>query len=64
MIKSKAVVEIKLNDRIYQMECPNESPLGEVHDALCMMKAVIIDRIKEIQSLEEKNKQPAAEEVK
>jgi hypothetical protein len=56
MIKSKAVVEVTLNDRIYTMDCPQEAPLGEVHDALCMMKAVVIARINEYHKMEEENK--------
>lgn len=56
MIKTKAVVEVVLNERTYTMDCPNDAPLGEVHDALCMMKACIVSRINEIQKLEQENK--------
>lgn len=54
MIKTKAVIEIDLNDRIYTMECPNDAPLGEVHDAICMMKHVIVNRISEVHESEKK----------
>lgn len=63
MIKTKAVVEVKLNDRIYTMECPSESPFGEVHDALCMMKSIIAGRIKEIDD-EENKKEKSSENVR
>lgn len=56
MIKNKAVVEIELNNRIYTMECPSDAPLGEVHDALCMMKSVLVNRINEIDKLENEKK--------
>lgn len=42
MIKTKSVIEIKIGDRSYSMECNADSPLGEVHDALIQMKSVVI----------------------
>lgn len=47
MIKSKAVIEVKIGDRTYQMECPPEAPLGEVHDALCTMRYEVIQKMQE-----------------
>lgn len=42
MIKTKAIVEVKVGERTYQMECPSDAPLGEVHDALCSMVNVVV----------------------
>lgn len=42
MIRNKTVLEVKIGERIYQMECANDSPLGEVHDALSQMKGYVI----------------------
>lgn len=47
MIKNKTIIEVKMNERIYQLECYPESPLGEVHDALCLMKSYVIERMKQ-----------------
>lgn len=44
-IKSKTVLEVKVGDRVYSMECYSDSPLGEVHDALTQMKSYVVDRI-------------------
>lgn len=42
MIRSKAVIEIKIGDNIYTMECPSNAQLGEVHDALVQMRSIVI----------------------
>ena len=57
MIKHNAILEVKIGERIYQFQCPTDSPLGELHDALHQMKAFIIQRIvdaeKEIKPVQE-----------
>lgn len=42
MIRSKAVLEIKIGDNLYSMECPSQAQLGEVHDALVQMRSIVI----------------------
>lgn len=42
MIKTKAVIEVKIGENIYHMECPSNCQLGEVHDALVQMRNVVI----------------------
>lgn len=44
-IRNKAILQVKIGERTYEMECYNESPLGEVFDALTLMKAYVVDRI-------------------
>lgn len=47
MIKNISKFEIKIGERIYQLLCEIDSPLGEVHDALSAMKGFIIQKIRE-----------------
>ena len=56
MIKNKTILEVKKNERIYQLLCESDSPLGELHDALAEMKAYVVNLIAERQKLEEENK--------
>lgn len=56
MIKNKTVLEVKINDHVYQMECNADCTLGEVHDALHMMKNYIIERMQQVEA------QPKAQE--
>lgn len=54
MIKNKTMIEVKIGDRIYQLFCDTDSPLGELHDALAGMKAHVVKLITD----HEKNEQP------
>ncbi len=45
MIKQKTVLEVKINDRAYELFCGGDSPLGELHDALMQMKGYCVDRM-------------------
>lgn len=45
MIKQKVVLEVKVDDRIYEMSCSQDSPLGELHDVLMKMKGYTVDRM-------------------
>lgn len=39
MFKNKSVLEVKgAEKRIYELHCRQDSPLGELYDALCTMK--------------------------
>jgi len=51
MLKTKSVLEVKINDRSYALELSNESPLGEAYDAITQIRGFIIERI-----IEENNK--------
>ena len=46
MIKDIKVLEVKINDRMYQFQCSPDSPLGEIHDVLVLMKNEIIELMK------------------
>ena len=47
MIKNKIVLEQKIGERAYEFYCNPDSPLGEVHDVLHMMKDEIIKKMQE-----------------
>ena len=52
MIKNKTAIEIKKGERVYELILSPESPLGEVYDVLCEMKALVYDKISEAQKSE------------
>lgn len=46
MFKQLAKMEVKGgNERMHGYVCPIDSPLGEIHDALCIMKAHVIEQM-------------------
>lgn len=47
MIKQKTVLEVKIAERVYSLECAPDSPLGELHDCLSQMKNYVIDRMQQ-----------------
>jgi hypothetical protein len=56
MIKNKTVIEHKIGERVFEFVCNSDSPLGEIHDTLCVFKTFVIERILEAQKKEtEKN---------
>lgn len=55
MIKQKTVLEVKIGERVYELSCAADSPLGELHDALMQMKGFCVDRM--IQAHEQEKKQ-------
>jgi len=60
MIKTKAIIEHKIGDRVHEFQCDPNSPLGEIFDALTMMRSLILNRMVE----EQKKSEPAPEEPK
>jgi hypothetical protein len=65
MIKNQAVLEAKIGDKTFTLLLPNESSLGEAHDALFQMRAFIVNRINEVNEMakqhEEKPEEPKVE---
>ncbi len=61
MIKQKTILEVKVGERSYQMECSPESPLGELHDALSQMKAFVIQRMVDAEKSREEPKEVEVE---
>jgi hypothetical protein len=55
MINSRTILEHKIGERAYQFFCDPNSPLGELHDALVVMRNFIIQKMQEIDKKEEKS---------
>lgn len=53
MIKSKTILEIKIEERTYELMCSPDSPLGELHDVLSSMRAFVIQKINESHEVKE-----------
>lgn len=49
MLKQSAMLEVKINDRVYQLHLPSDAPLGEAHDALFQMRSFVIQKINDAQ---------------
>jgi hypothetical protein len=49
MIKSKTLLEHKIGERIYEFHCDPNSPLGEIYDAISVMRNFIIGKINELE---------------
>ena len=52
MIKNNLILEVKREERVYQLHLPSDSPLGEVHDVLHEMKMFIVKTMTERASQE------------
>jgi hypothetical protein len=48
MIKNTSILEIKKEERVYQLHCAPDSNLGELHDVLTEMRGFIVNRMVEI----------------
>jgi hypothetical protein len=46
-IKNLTNLEVKVGERIYRLLCEVDSPLGEVHDVITQMKALVVQKINE-----------------
>lgn len=44
-LRNRTYLEVKIDDKIYALECDSNSCLGAVHDALTQMKAYVVERI-------------------
>lgn len=56
MIKNKIHLEVQVGERLYQLICDNEAPLGELHDAIQQIKNFVVNKIIEANN-QEKQKQ-------
>jgi hypothetical protein len=55
MIKCKTALQHKIGEREYSLEMSNDSPLGEIHDALIVMRNFILQKMQEIDAKPEVN---------
>lgn len=61
MIKNKTVLEVKINERLFELVLDNESPLGEVFDAVTQMQRFVVDRINSQVPKEESKEEKSGE---
>lgn len=52
MLKQSAMLEVKIGERVYQLNLPSDAPLGEAHDAIFQMRSFIIAKINDSQKLD------------
>lgn len=52
MLKTQAQLEVKIGERVYQLNLPSDAPLGEAHDALFQMRSYVIGKINEAQKVD------------
>ena len=45
ILKQQFVLQVELNGRCYKFPCPEDAPLGELHDVLMHMKGYTIERM-------------------
>jgi len=66
MIKQQVILEVKRDERIYQLHLPANSPLGEVHDILFQMRSYIVEQINESLKIDQpkENQKTSQEESK
>lgn len=48
MLSTVSKIEIKIGERVYQLLCQGDSPLGELHDVLSQMKGFVVEKMQEI----------------
>lgn len=64
MLKNIAKLEVKIGERLYHFFCDQDSPIGEIHDAITQMKGFVVNRILEVhESQKPKDEEPAPEVV-
>lgn len=67
MLKNISKLELKINDKLYQLLCENDSPLNDVKEALFQYQKYVgqlEDNLKSSQEKEEKDKENKEEEIK
>ena len=57
MFKQITVGEVKIGERTYQILCDSQSPLGELHDALMMLKGHCVEKMIAAQKAEQEHAQ-------
>lgn len=61
MISNIAKLSVKIGERNYDLLCACDAPIGEVHDALCVMKSYVVKRIQDADKAPSDVKQEVSE---
>lgn len=64
MLKNQAILEVKKDERIYQLTLANDAPLGECFDVLSQMMAYILHRMNEVKKLSDEQQEKVCEDAK
>lgn len=56
MLKTSAMLEVKIGERVYSLSLPSDAPLGEVHDALFQMRTFVVGKINAAQDADQPKK--------
>ncbi len=57
MLKTHAQLEVKIGERLYQLNLPSDAPLGEVFDAIFQMRSYVVERINAAQESDKPKEQ-------
>ena len=52
-VLQRTILEVKLGDRVYKLECLPDSPLSEINQSLSMMNNYVLARIEEANKAKE-----------
>jgi len=55
MIKTHTIIEHKIGERVYQLVCTPDSPLGELFDACNFFRGIVIEKINEAKKAQDKS---------
>ncbi len=58
MIQNYVGIEVEKGERTYQLLCPVDSPLGEIHDVLSQMKGFVVQKIQEVDKAQQSQGKP------
>jgi hypothetical protein len=62
-ILNRTILEVKIGDRFYNLECTPDSPLPEINQALVMMNNYIVSRMEEAKKNSEVKEESKVEEL-
>lgn len=57
MLKNITKLEVKMGERVYQLLCEVDSPLGELYDVLSMIKGFVLQKMQEIDEVKKEDEQ-------
>lgn len=45
MLSQRSVLKVEIQEKVYELYCDSDSPLGSLHDALMQMKGWAVERM-------------------
>ena len=59
MVKNQTILEAKVGEKVFILTLPLDPQYGETFDALCQMRAYIVQKMLELQQSDNRQKDPA-----